>query len=86
MRPRYQRQLAGQVTFDDNLFVRGASDPFVAGQATTHPLVLEPTSPSTSAPSKSSTLPPGALPQVAVVLLWCCRAASRTDRRAPRAT
>ena len=38
MRPRGERQFARRHVRHD-LFVRGASDPFVAGQATTHPLV-----------------------------------------------
>ena len=38
MRPRGERQFARRHVRHD-LVVRGASDPFVAGQATTHPLV-----------------------------------------------
>ena len=38
MRPRDQSQIARQFV-DDDLLIRGAGDPFVAGQATTHPLV-----------------------------------------------
>ena len=39
MRPRYQRQLAGQDVHDD-LIVRRAGYPFVAGVRTAYPGVL----------------------------------------------
>ena len=51
MRPRDQSQIARQFV-DDDLLIRSTSNPFRAGQATTHPLCAEPTSPPTSAASQ----------------------------------
>ena len=61
---RGERQFARRHVRHD-LVVRGASDPFVAGQAYDSPTCAEPTSPSTSAPS---------CPQRWRFrrLLWCC--------------
>ena len=50
MRPRGERQFARRHVRHD-LVVRGASDPFIAGQATDSPTCAEPTSGANASPS-----------------------------------
>ena len=66
MRPRGERQFARRHVRHD-LVVRGARDPFVAGQATTHPLVSLRLSPS------CRCSPTAEIPRVSVVIRYAAQ-------------